>query len=452
MKRRHLLKLSGIGAVSAVMSHQLAHYSSNNSILAEETAISVEIDWTNAIAETTPLVFGSNDYEITNPKYARNTEFQSLLERLDIPLIRIHHSELSDRWTDAASRTWDEAKIKAGYDASYPHNPTLVQNIPRPPKWMEKDDTGLLAASEYENYANLCGDLVTILNQKQQRNIQYWEPINELENPYEKRGELDRLWKLYNFCARAMKKRDSRIKIGGPAISWDDRKLLTKFLRNCGSNVDFISWHRYGTGNAQESTDKLMSRTSNYKKQVRKFRSVVSETVGNRKIPLFLSEYNINYSWKSGEMRQNNHIGAVWFASVLKHLAEAEIEMATSWHLKDGVYGMIDPRNNLRPAARVFAWGNRYFVGTVVATESSDSFVEALAVRQTSGERSLLLINKSSNLAPISLQSQPKIFTENTTGFTLGKDGVASLSNPTAMFSNRPLILEPHSLLLLINA
>ena len=464
MKRRDLIKMSGISAASALISYKLRRnlgdkYTSNNilnssTLLTSEQkviATSIKIDWTEAISKSTPLMFGSNDYEITLPKKARDSKFQSLLGQLNIPLIRIHHSALSERWTNEETQTWDEAKIKIGYDASYPQNPVIVQNIPRWPKWMAKDETGLLAASEYNNYANFCAELVTIINQRQQRNVIYWEPFNELDKSYEKHGKLDRLWELYNRSSSAMKERDPKIKIGGPALTWDNEKLVDKFLRNCGSNVDFISWHRYGSGNSKESTDKLMSRTPMYKKQVQKIRSVVAKNASNRYIPLFLSEYNINYSWKSGEERQNTHIGAVWFASVLKHLVEAEIDMAASWHLKDGIYGMIDQRNNLRPAARVFAWGNQYLVGTVFATESEHSAIEALAVEQADSERSLLIINKSSHPARVNLLSTPSILSAEKiiAGFTLNESGITNLIDAATMVNSQVLTLKPLSLLLL---
>ena len=452
MKRRKLIKLSGISAVSALISNKLHRFPGiSNQLNAKqpEIATTVEIDWQNAIAKSNPLMFGSNDYEITQPTKAQDSKFQSLLAQLNIPLIRIHHAALSDRWTNEVSQTWDEAKIKAGYDASYPHNPTIVQNIPRWPKWMTKDETGLLAVSEHDKYANFCAELVTIINQKQQRNVIYWEPFNELEKGYEKHGKLELLWELYNRSAQAMKERDSRIKIGGPALTWDNEKVLAQFLRNCGSHVDFISWHRYGTGNAGESTEKLMSRTSMYKKQVNKFRSVVAQNIGDRQIPLFLSEYNINYSWKSGEMRQNSHIGAVWFASVLKNLVEAEIDMATSWHLKDGVYGMIDPKNNLRPAARVFAWANQYLVGTVMATTSEHSAIESLAVQQAEGERSLLLINKSSTPARVNLQILSNGFSaQKVEAVSLDENGINNVNDAMKILQSQSLSISPYSLTL----
>jgi Glycosyl hydrolases family 39 len=357
----------------------------------------------------------------------------------------VHFAGLSDRWTNSTTRTWDEAKIKAGYDASYPHRPTIIQNIPRWPKWMKTNPDGTLTLSDHQKYADFCAQLVEILNRRQKRNILYWEPLNENDVDYHKAGKLNELWALYNQVASAMKAKDSRIKVGGPALTWDEPSRMADFLRTCKANVDFISWHRYGSGDAKESTDTLMAYTPKYGEQVKMFRKMVEDIIPDRKVPLLLGEYNVNYSWQSGENRQNTHIGAVWFASVLKHLSEANIDMATSWHLKDGIYGMIDPDNRLRPAATVFTWGLRYFVGDVVQTRSDRDFVEAFAVRQTNN-KSLLLINKSSQAINITVNAQKGATSVNKLfSFALDQNGTKKVEL-TSTNITEPFSLSPYSL------
>ena len=463
MRRRDMLKLSVSGAALAQVlntscdrqtfanligdnpNSSTPKSSSTNSITAK-----VRVDWVTAVAQSTPFTFGSNDYEITRPEAAADRVYQSRLAQLGIGLIRIHYAGLSDRWADPTTKTWDEGKIKAGYDASYPQRPAIVQNIPGWPKWMARNQDGLLDPKEYDNYAAFCAQLVEILNQRQKRKVVYWEPLNEQDVAYQKAGKLDELWKIYNKAAAAMKAKDPQIKVGGPTLTWDEPRRLAAFLEACKSNVDFISWHRYGSGDASESTDKLMSYTPKYADQVQEFRKLARQYIPDRNVPLLLGEYNINYNWQSGEKRQHTHIGAVWFASVLKHLAEAGIDMATSWHLKDGVFGLIDPQNNLRPAATVFAWGIKYLTGQVVRTDSDNSFVEAMAVSQADGERSLLLINKSAGLTKLTLgPMQTASKSDSILMFSLDAKGVTSATIATATWEQEPLMLNPYSLVLL---
>lgn len=463
MRRRELLLLAVSSAASASLLPRLSKggivdkWSGKNLDLSIPGASAtnpidaqVQVDWATVVAQTTLSTFGSNDYEITKPKDATDPVYQRHLANLGIGLIRIHHAGLCESWTDPVTKTWNEAKIQIGYDASYPQRPTIIQNIPGWPDWMAQNQDGLLDPSEYDRYAAFCAELVEILNQRQQRKIEYWEPLNEKDVRYTKAGQLDELWTIYNKVATAMKHRDPQIKVGGPALTWDNTRILASFLQACGSNVDFISWHRYASGDASDSTDKLMSYTPEYGEQVRRFREVTMQYIPDRQVPLLLGEYNINYSWESGEKRQHTHIGAVWFASVLKHLAEAEVDMAASWHLKDGIYGLIDRENNLRPAATVFAWGIQYLIGRVMHVESNHKFVEALAVQQPDKTRSLLLINKSAELVRLRLQFIENMFkTKNLSMLYLDAKGVTKTTLSRAMLESESLMLKPYSLALL---
>jgi hypothetical protein len=377
-----------------------------SSASSDDVIADVHVNWKSVVAQTTAFTFGSNDYEVLNPRKGGDLAYHKRLKKLNLGLIRIHHAGLSDRWSDAATQTWDVAKIKASFAAaSYLKGVTLIQNIPNWPKWMQRTADGLLDPSEHQRYAQFCADLVKILNRDLQLRVAYWEPLNEREVIYRKAGRLNELWQLYNRCAIAMKRADPSIKVGGPVMTWDNMTVLRSFLKDCGPHVDFISWHRYGSGNAKESTDTLMAYTPRYADQVKTIRNITTQIIPTRNIPLLLGEYNVNFSWKSGENRQNTQIGAAWFASVLKHLAESGIDMATSWHLKDGIYGLIDPHNTLRPAATVFEWGIQYLIGTVVQANCNHSAVEAFAVRQRTGDCTLLLINKSNQSVTVGLQS-----------------------------------------------
>ncbi len=464
MRRRDILKLAVVSTVIAKLLNTTSQNQAAEIPMGKKLALSdplpsseasidaqVTVDWTNSHARTTLFTFGSNDYEILTPERAQDPIYQKRLAKLGIGLIRIHQGGLSDTWSNPVTQTWDEAKIKAGYDVSYPQKHTIIQNIPGWPQWMARDQNGLLDPSEYDRYAAFCAELVAILNQRQQRGVIYWEPLNEQDVAYQNAGKLDELWTIYNKAATAMKAKDPQINVGGPVLTWDEPSRLASFLEACKQNVDFVSWHRYGSLDAHESTDNLMSGTPNYYGAgVQQFQSIVKQYIPDRKVPLLLGEYNINSSWDSGEQRQNTNIGAVWFASVLKHLADAGIDMATHWHLKDGIYGLIDPQNHLRPAATVFAWAIKYLTGSVMNADSSHPFVEAMAVTQANGRRSLLLINKSAGSAKLSIQAVNSDFApESIPTFYLDANGIKKNTLTAAVLNQAPLVMTPYSLTLL---
>lgn len=462
MKRRKLIKLTASGVAIAPLFNLACHRltsanlptkieSISESSSGDSMTIKVMVDWQTQQAVTTSFVFGSNDYEIIKPEGDNDRVYQNVLGQLNVRLIRIHQGNLSNEWSDPNTQTWNENKIKAGYDRSYPQKPTIIQNITGWPQWMKQGEGGLLDPSEYDRYANFCAELVDIINNRQQRKVIYWEPLNEQDVRYEKAGKLNELWEIYNRTATAMKAKDPSIKVGGPVLTWDEQYRLDYFLQVCGANVDFVSWHRYSTGDAKEPTDRLMSNTPNYGNQVRTFREVVTKNIRDRHIPLLLGEYNINYAWDSGETRQNTHIGAVWYASVLKHLSDAGIEMAASWHLKDGIYGLIDPSNNLRPSAHVFAWGIKHLTGKIMRTETADPFVEAMAVQPEEGRKSLLLINKSDKIATLKLEGMEDFTKDDSVSMlTLDETGNQEATLSSATIKQGTLSLNPYSLVLLL--
>ena len=407
-------------------------------------ATKVDVNWAITIGQTTPLTFGTNAAEnIFRPETATDTLFKKRFTDTGIRLIRVH-GNLLRLWTNPTTKSWDSRKIQASYEVFSPNPPQIIQNIQGWPKWMAQDKDGLLDPSEYDRYAAFCAELVEILNVQQKRKIVYWEPFNEKDDGYKKAGKLDELWKIYNKAATAMKAKDPSIKVGGPVLTYDDTKTLTSFLKAAASNVDFISWHRYATGDKSADNEELMSIASGFGDQVKRFRAVTAQYIPSRQVPLLLGEYNINYSWDSGEERQNTYIGAVWFASVLKNLAEAGIEMSTSWNLKDGIYGMMDQDNNLRPSATVFTWANKYLVGDIAKAITSQSSVEVLAVHQSDQSHSLLLINKGAKPATLNIKT-----TNQLSGAQLFRLDAQGTSKDSLTSDKEPLVLPAYSLALL---
>ena len=408
----------------------------------------VSVDWGVTTGRTTTLLFGSNDWgAVQNPKATvGSAEFARTVAQARIGFVRIHNGNLSNAWSDGATQSWDAAKIKAVYDAPYLQGKTILQNIPGWPGWMKQQD-GLLDPSEYDHYARLCADLVRIVNKQQGRKVRLWEPLNEEDQNYWARGKFDELCVIYNKVAVAMKSVDPSIRVGGMAFTWDDPAKVEALLKNCGPNVDFISWHRYAS-DGKAATDKIMSDTPGYEKSIQTFRALARQYAPGRTVPLVWDEYSLAYTWQSPEQRQWNNVGAVWFASTLKHMADAGLDMAAQWNLRDGFYGLVDNDDRPRPALTVFAWGNQFLVGALARTQSDQPWVEAMAVRRPDGGRSLLLINKASASVGVTLAqtgaARPGVWRVSRLDANGTTDGTLT---PVAL--GKGLTLPPYSLLLL---
>jgi hypothetical protein len=418
-----------------------------------QTLTNITVDWRTILSRLTPGTFGTNDFQITSSQSASDETYHNLLVQNGLKLLRFHNANLSNAWSSATTRTWDATLVQQAYSAyntAYDGQlPTIIQNIPNWPSWMTQNN-GILDPSEYDEYANFCASLVGIINRDLHQGVVYWEPLNEMEKVYAQAGKLNDLWTIYNRAAVAMKAVDPSIKVGGPALSYNDTAMLTSFLQASGANVDFVSWHRYNGGDPSASTSSILANTPNYAGSVTAMRNVVNQYLPGKTVELQLGEYNINYNYASGENRQNTYIGAIWFASVQKYLAESSIDQATQWNAKDDYYGLYDYYNNPRLSATVFHWTNHYFVGDVVKTTSNQSGVEAFAVAQADGSKSILLINKLNTSTSVSLSSLGQSFgTGNLSIQKLGENGVSTVSMPATSISPGPFTLGAYSLWLL---
>lgn len=415
---------------------------------APKTVAEIDVDWEKHTIEVSPLLLGANDYRVTNLKTAANSLMHDRVRKLGLRMIRIRYPHLSSILTDSVNHTWDEEALKETLDPFFYGNAHLVLNIPTWPAWMKQDHDRLLDPSEYRNYAQFCARLVGILNLKLRLEIEYWEPLGILEARYHRAGQPQELWKLFNIVATAMRLKDPRIKIGGPSSATYDTQVFTSFLEDCHSNVDFVCWSDYSFNSIHEPTEKLLAATPNYFQRVRTLQSLVRQSIPNRHVPLLLSEYNIDYG--NAHSKQDEHIGAVWFASVIKHLVESGLDMAAISRFKDPANGLIGHDDRFRPNATVFVWLHQYLMGQVFATTSTHPSVEVLATRPNSQSYRLLLINKSAQDEVISLQTREILMSQKIEILTLDRSGVDRLYLSSIDLYKRPWTLPAHSLRLLL--
>ena len=102
--------------------------------------------------------------------------------------------------------------------------------------------------------------------------------------------------------------------------------------------------------------------------------------------------------------------------------------------------------------ASVYEWGTHYLVGDLVRSESTHPMVEAMAVRQADGSRSLLLINKAAGPATLILgtDSLPGKAASPVSTRLLDSHGATEPAAATlAEFTRAPITLAPYSLLLI---
>ncbi len=365
-------------------------------------AIMLSVDWNKQLAPITLLHWGVNDYDITEPKRAENAGFNAYVKQLAPDFIRIHHAGLADRWTVAATRQWDVAKIKHAFAATAEGygNARIMMNIPTWPQWFHDGST--LPAEKEAEFAAFCGELARIMKEQVGRRIEWWEVLNEKDNSYEKENRLSDLWRLQNMIKLAIRQADPQAKVGGPAMTWPKPGWVESYLKASVSQIDFMTWHNYASGNASDPNAQVLAKSDTIREHAQTVLDGLAKHAPQRHIETYLTEFNISWSWQTRDPRMVNHLGAVFDALVVKRLAEQGVTGIAKWHVKDGIYGMLGADNRLRPTGVLYLWSRPLLTGTMAATTSDFAdHVEALAIGRDDGSRSLLLMNKTPRRATL---------------------------------------------------
>ena len=357
--------------------------------------VEAKVDWTRKVATVKPTLWGVNDYEILDPKTAADPKYQAWLAQIKTPLVRIHSGGISDAWTNKETHQWDVEKIRAGFaNSSGLKGAKKMLNIAHWPAWLSDQST--LTPAQETQWADSIADLVRLMRDDLKIPIDYWELSNELDGTYEKEGKLDDLWRLFNKLAAAVRKANPTAKIGGPAFTWPKAQWLEGFFKNCGQNVDFVTWHNYASGDINDSNELVLSKSEVIAGMAKSVQEAAAKWAPGRKLEFFLDEYNIKWVWEPIERRHGNNIGALFQASTLRHLAPLQLDGVAVWHAKGSAYGLVDADDTVRATGHLYEWGTQFLVGDLMTENSSDqAALEILPIVRANGGRSLLLLCKA---------------------------------------------------------
>jgi hypothetical protein len=373
--------------------------------------VRLEVDWDNLTHDITAYHWAVNDYGILRPSDRNNPSFIAYLADLQPELIRIHWARFSEVWTDEATRRWDVEVIRQAVAEVAPSygDAKLMVNIPDWPRWFH--DGGVLPPEKEAAFAELCANLVRVMRDEIDRPVVYWEVMNELENRYANAGRLSDLWRLLGKIMTAMRAVDPEAKFGGPALTWPKPSWVSGYMDAVGNQVDFVTWHNYATDDPYLPNANMFQRADTIAKHAAETLELIRTAQPDRPIQTFLSEYNISWTWRVRDRRMTNNIGAVFHAMIVRRLAELGVNGAMVWHVKDGVYGLLDASGDRRPPAELFLWGHQHLTGRVATIRLQPVHeeiglpspgLEVLAVQRQDGTRALLLINPAD--APYELE------------------------------------------------
>ncbi len=365
--------------------------------------IDITVRWNRPRGEITPKLFGVNVWGGYDPDKSTHPVYQDNMTLMSPGLIRFHSSEStrdsnehSRGWVNYDTQSWDSGKIDEVLGAFGDHVQNAMMTISNWPIWFDEDGNGRLDADQFDAYAEWCAELVRVINVELDYGITFWTTFNEAENKVQ--GNAAGLADLFNRCAEAMKAVDPSIKVGGGEWTqpWDDSGLDT-FISLAKDHMDFFCYHHYVTGDSEKPDAEIFSAASGIASRAGAIRNKL-KSAGIGDIPLYLSEYNVFWSWQYDQSRgfQRSIQGAIYNALLLKYSAEGGVLDGTLlWNDCDGIYGIMDSSFEPRPSMYVMMLKNRFLCGTPVSSSSrKSSVVNAFAVDAPIG-KAVMLINQS---------------------------------------------------------
>jgi hypothetical protein len=391
----------------------------------QQNTVTATVDW-NTVQGTTSLGYGLNAFQGFRPESYNDATYQGNLSFMSPGIIRFHNggalqdSSTPDGLIDTARQTWDANKVREGLAASVnafgADQPERMINIPTWPSWMDADKDGFLDRNQFDNFAQLCADLVTITNQNSPFDVKYWEITNEKDDHYftqfhtnggwgdlkdpTQPDRLDELVTIYNKAAVAMKKVDPTILVGGPGIARPDlQPFYVPFIRGTVDNLDFFTYHFYATGSAATPDQEVYNASKAIGDYTATMVQRLQAASPNRHIPVMLGEYNISWTWETRDPRMTSNKGVVFDALGIVKALENGAATTLAWNEKDGIYGKMGDSNELRSGGTFLHLLNKFMIGDRVATTTSnEDAVTTFAVNNpSSGSKSFLIINHSNS-------------------------------------------------------
>jgi len=258
---------------------------------------------------------------------------------------------------------------------------------------------GLLSG---ETLAALGETLVRKLNVELQRNVLFWEVLNEptvgglsLSN----QEVLDTYWE----CARRMQTVDPHIRVGGVGFSAPFREHLNRMLRN--ARTDFLSFHFYGThNNSTDDADLLKGAKAGMCVDLPDQAlavDVAAQLAGSKSkdAKVFVTECGVNSvrreSGQARDARVQGLFGATWLTTLLTRLAPSVDEVLLHG-VGDASWGVLDKAGKRLPSYWATYLFNVYcpLKSDICPTVSTDADVVAFAVR-TNTSANMFVVNNT---------------------------------------------------------
>ena len=282
--------------------------------------------------------------------------------------------------------------------------------------WVKK--YGVNPPPDFDKWASICEHIVRHYNEGWadgfKWNITYWEIWNEPDLKPAADGRPSPTWTgtpeqfndLFSKTALRLKKAFPQLKIGGPALAYDEQwadAFLAEMSRR-GVELDFFSWHIY-----------VVMPEPIAEKAVR-MRALLDKH-GYSKTESILNEWNYVRDWSDSwiyslqvEMGEMNHKGAAFVSAVLTRCQRAPVDMLMFYdaRVSGGMNNLFDPMT-LEPSRGYYpfkAWATMRRMGTEAAVKiDGQNDIYVMAAVGPDGHAGILVTRylDDDNVTPIEL-------------------------------------------------
>ncbi len=355
---------------------------SSISVFAQSDSITVSVDASQEMGEISPYIFGINH----GPWSEVSLQMTDAALELDFAFLRWPGGNWGDRYNITKPQI-DLYMIQAeNWGAEPSVHVRLEGGTPE-------------QAADLVHYANI----------EKEYDIKYWYIGNEpnLFDDYTPE-RFNTEWREF---ALAMREVDPDIILIGPEVSQfpdtteNDPNMsmrdewVADFLTMNADLVDIISVHRYpfplSMAGDPTTIEQLRNNVPRWSTVVSNLRSIIEETV-DQDFPIALTEVNSHWSNSGGSIASpDSYYNAIWWSGVLTTLIHEDVDIVTYFILSsvgaNGPFGILD-RYEPRPTYYTYMLYTE--VGdTRLQSESSDTYITALATRRDDGATTLLLTN-----------------------------------------------------------
>lgn len=342
--------------------------------------VPLSIDW-QTVTHTMPQdMWGVSLFKIVKPDQSNSPGYAEWLTRLSPSLVRVHSAEMTEQWWDAEAEDWNVEAIERCFA---PHR-----------DWLASGDVKLMMCMPYDIPAALRGEpengkhldpehydaalashrqLISVLTDDLGVPVTHWELTNEWDNTYEKLGKLDELWAFLDLLAEETRSASPGTQVGGPALTWPKPVWIDGLIETVADDLDFVSWHGYAIGKPTTPNDAVMERAVAIADHAGEVHAELDEA-GFGEAESYLTEFNVQWTWRPYERRHANSVGAAFLAKTVAEMARQGVTGATVWHAMGDAYGLVDGDARMRATGQLYLWANRYAHGDVAAFGFSDDF------------------------------------------------------------------------------